>query len=316
VTTGTGGAVPGGLDVLCVGETMAMVTPDPGGRLDAASTLRLRAGGAESNVARWLAALGHRAAWAGQVGDDALGVLVTSEVAAAGVDVSLVRVDPHRPTGVYFKDTSPTGTVPLYYRRGSAGSALDTGLVEALAEAQPRVLHLSGVTPALSDGCRRLVEHLVSDRPLGPATTVSFDVNYRPALWQEPAAPRLLAVAQACDVVFVGRDEAETLWGTATAERVRALIDRPGVLVVKDGPYDAVAFSGGTVTREAPAPVEVVEPVGAGDAFAAGWLSGLLRGADQSACLRLGHRLAAAALGSTSDHAPLPDAATLEESPR
>ncbi|MDT0343803.1 sugar kinase [Streptomyces litchfieldiae] len=294
------------IDAVCLGETMAQVTPEPGGRLDGRSAMTLRSAGAESNVAVNLARLGHRAAWCGRVGADPLGELVVGEVAAAGVDVSLVGRDERRPTGVYFKDPAPSGSSVYYYRAGSAAAAMGPETAASVVAARPRVVHLSGITPALSDGCRRLVEHLLLERPVSGAV-VSFDVNHRPALWDGPAGPELLRLARAADVVFVGLDEAARLWPVATAEEVRELIGAPVCLVVKDGGTEATSFDGETVAREPAPPVDIVEPVGAGDAFAAGWLSGLLRGLGHAARLRLGHLVAGAALGSTGDHAPLPD---------
>ncbi|WP_422769030.1 sugar kinase [Plantactinospora sp. WMMC1484] len=297
----------GWLDALCVGETMVMVTPTPGGRLDAESTFVLRAGGAESNVAMFLAALGHRVGWAGRVGADPLGDLVVEQVRGTGVDTSLVEVDQARPTAVYLKDPGPDGTRVYYYRRGSAAAGMDPEYADRIDAVPATVLHLSGVTPALSGSCRALVDHLVSIRPAGRGL-VSFDVNHRPALWSDrsAAATELLRLAQAADVVFVGLDEAARLWDVTTPEQVRALLDRPGALVVKNGAVEAVTYTADSVTVEPARPVEVVEPVGAGDAFAAGWLSGALRGLDQTARLRLGHLVAGAALGSVSDFAALP----------
>ncbi|WP_234320238.1 sugar kinase [Streptomyces sp. SBT349] len=302
----TGGAATAHA-VVCLGETMVQVTPVAGGRLDGRSRLVMRPGGAESNVAMGLARLGHPAAWCSRVGSDPLGDLVVGEVAAAGVDTSLVERDPALPTGVFFKDPAPEGSSVYYYRAGSAASGMDETTAEAVVAAAPRVIHLSGITPVLSDGCRRLVERLVFDRPHAGGL-VSFDVNHRPRLWRRDAAPELLRLARAADVVFVGLDEAVRLWGVDDAEGVRDLIGAPACLVVKDGATEAVCFDGDTVVRE-PAPVvEVIEPVGAGDAFAAGWLSGLLRGLGHRERLRLGHLIAGTALRSTGDHGPLPDA--------
>ncbi|AVT35482.1 sugar kinase [Plantactinospora sp. BB1] len=300
------------LDAVCVGETMAMVTPTPGGRLDAESTFVLRAGGAESNVAMFLAALGHRAGWASRVGADPLGELVVGQVRAAGVETSLVEVDPTRPTAVYLKDPGPDGTKVYYYRSGSAAAGMDPGYAARVDAVPATVLHLSGVTPALSESCRALVQRLMSSRPAG-RRLVSFDVNHRPQLWPDrgTAATELLRLAQAADVVFVGLDEAARLWDVKEPEDVRALVDRPGTLVVKNGSVEALAFTADGVTVEPARPVEVVEPVGAGDAFAAGWLSGALRGLDPAARLRLGHLVAGAALGSVSDFAELPAVATI-----
>lgn len=301
-----------GFEAVCVGETMVMVTPTPGGRLDAESTFVLRAGGAESNVAMFLAALGHRVAWAGRVGADPLGDLVVDQVGAAGVDTSLVEVDPTCPTAVYLKDPTPDGTRVYYYRRGSAAAGMGPAYAARLAGVPATVLHMSGITPALSASCRSLVDELIVARPAG-RRLVSFDVNFRPALWADAAgaAVDLLRLARLADVVFVGLDEAARLWDVRTPEQVRDLIGPPGTLVVKNGAVDAVAFHDDGATVEPARPAEVVEPVGAGDAFAAGWLSGALRGLDHTARLRLGHLVAGAALGSVSDFASLPPVETI-----
>jgi 2-dehydro-3-deoxygluconokinase len=302
------------LDVLAIGETMVMVTPEHAGvRLTGDGTFALRPGGAESNVAALLAELGHAAAWAGALGADPLGDIVLDALAERGVDTALVRRDPARPTAVYFKDPAPEATRVFYYRAGSAASAMSRDDVPALRARPARLLHLSGVTAALSPACRELTRHLVHDRPLG-TEWLSFDVNHRPVLWRgedgegADAAGELLALAQASDVVFVGRDEAEALWGTPDAEGVRRLINRPGHLVVKDAASEAVAFTPSGTFREPARRVDVVDPVGAGDAFAAGWLSGLLHGDDEPTRLRLGHYAASQVLASSSDFAPLPRA--------
>jgi 2-dehydro-3-deoxygluconokinase len=292
-------------EVICLGETMLMVSPHDGQPLSESSSCGLHPGGAESNVAMNLAALGHNAAWVSRLGDDPIGRIIEDTVAAAGVDVSQVERDPLLPTGVYFKNPGPDGTSVHYYRKGSAASMMNRALIDGIHDKDVRVIHLSGVTAALSVSAKDLTEYLVNDRPFGSAL-LSFDVNYRPSLWNGDAPQALLALAQACDIVFVGLDEAQTLWGTRTAEDVRELISKSGVLVVKDGSREAVTFTEHGVTRVPAQPVQVVERVGAGDAFAGGWLSGLLRGLTQEDRLQLGHLVAARVLRSTSDTASLP----------
>jgi 2-dehydro-3-deoxygluconokinase len=292
------------LDVLCLGESMCVFAPTTAGPLRTAAELHAGVAGAESNVAVALARLGAHAAWHGKVGDDPFGQRIRDVLEAAGVDCSGVATDPARQTGVYFKDPGPEGTVVHYYRRGSAASTMGPGHLAGIAP--PRILHLSGITPALSASCAALIEELLVDRALG-AATVSFDVNYRPALWPvEEAGPVLARLAGAADIAFVGLDEAQTLWGAATAEDVREHVPDAGVLVVKDGGNGVTAFAGGERRYSPAEPVDVVEPVGAGDAFAAGFLYGRLRDASLEASMRLGHRLAAAALQTVGDLAPPP----------
>jgi 2-dehydro-3-deoxygluconokinase len=280
-------------DVICVGESMALVTPDPPAPLESGGPMRLDVAGAESTVACYLAMLGARTAWASRVGDDPLGRLLLSRIGSYGVDTSLVEVDPGAPTGVFFKDPGAKTTV-YYYRAGSAAARLGPSLVPSLSG----LVHLSGITPALSPSCAALVE-AVLDAP----ATVSFDVNYRPALWPvTTAGPELARLAGRADIVFVGLDEAQTLWGAETPADVRALLPKPATVVVKDGAVGA--YSGETFV---PAPaVDVVEPVGAGDAFAAGYLYGRLINLAEADRLRLGHLVAGTALRVTGDVGVLP----------
>lgn len=290
---------------VCLGETMAQVTPADGEGLEHSRELRLAVAGAESTVAQYLADLGHRSAWVSRVGDDPLGRRIVAAVGGRGVEVGGVRVDRAAPTGVYFKDPGPDGTRVHYYRRGSAASRMGPEDAERVDLAGARLLHLTGITPALSAGCAELVE-LLMERAARSGVLVSFDVNHRPALWSslDAAGVALRDLARRADLVFVGRDEGERLWGTATAEEIHAHLALRGTLVVKDGEVGATEF-GGSAREFVPAPaVEVVEAVGAGDAFAAGYLSGFLRGSGSAGRLALGHRLAGRTLRSIEDYVP------------
>ncbi len=113
-----------GHDVVTLGEPLVQLSPPSGQGLQATGTLEVHTAGAEMNVAVGLARLGHRSAFVGRVGTDPFGARVLSELRSAGVDVSGVRQDPRRPTGIYLKDHGPTGTSVYYYREGSAASAM------------------------------------------------------------------------------------------------------------------------------------------------------------------------------------------------
>ncbi|WP_406327277.1 sugar kinase [Streptomyces sp. NBC_00203] len=295
--------------VVCVGESMAALAPEPPQSLERADSLRVSVAGAESNVAMYLADHGVPVAWLSAVGDDTWGRRVRDAVAAAGVDVSRVRTDPDRPTGLLVKDPGADGTRVHYYRRGSAASALGPGLLDEDTIRSAALAHFTGITPALSASCGELVTRALT----GPYT-VSFDVNHRPALWPDASAATVLRdLADRADIVFVGLDEAQRLWGQdLKAADVRELLGRPRILVVKDGAYAATAFSDEGVCTVPALRTTVVEPVGAGDAFAAGFLAGLLRGEEMRRALRLGHITAVSALGVTGDHGPLPDSERIE----
>ncbi|MGW5422659.1 sugar kinase [Streptomyces sp. NPDC003943] len=319
---------------------MVTFLPTRPGRLADVPAFDRAVGGAESNVACALAAAGHRVRWVGRVGRDGFGDHLVEAIRSYGVDVSAVVRDPARPTGVYFRtatDRSAAGHEVAYYRAGSAASAMSPSNVPYESVAAGRVLHLSGITAALSEGCLSLMRRLTAPRPGRPL--VSFDVNFRPALWAAGRASEvLLDLARGADVVFVGADEAREVWGTGDPAEIRAALPEPAVLVVKRGAEGATVFercaasfptpplpepgaepprSGpahapapGAVAHVAapgavihvPAPrVDVVSATGAGDAFAAGFLSATLRGLDATARLRHGHLMAAAALTAPGD---------------
>ncbi|WP_329125892.1 sugar kinase [Streptomyces sp. NBC_01465] len=303
--------------VTCIGETMAALVPDPVAPLEGADQLSVRIAGAESNVAVYLADHGVPVRWVSALGDDPFGRRIRAEVAAFGVDITGVRTDPHRPTGLLVKNPGPEGTRVHYYRKGSAASALGPDLLDDEAVRTAGLVHLSGITPALSPDCLALVTALLRPAPAARPCPVSLDVNYRPALWSdaETAAAVLHDLANRADITFVGLDEAQALWGSdlSDASDVRSLLPGPRILVVKDGGREATAFVGRGVHTEPAPKVDVVEPVGAGDAFAAGFLAGLIRGEEPVRALRLGHLTAGAALRVTGDHGPLPDADRIVE---
>jgi 2-dehydro-3-deoxygluconokinase len=292
------------LEAACIGETMLLLVPDPAAPPDRAETFRREIGGAESNVAIHLARTGRRCAWVSAVGDDAFGEYVLSRVRTEGVDCDGVRVVDSRPTGLYVKELRRTGTTVVYYRRGSAATTMDVSDADHVRQRRPRIAHTTGITAVLSDSCRDMVRSLFDDPPAG--SLLSFDVNYRPRLHGPDSAGLLRDLARSADVVFCGSDEAEALWGVADPVAVAEHLSGAHCVVVKDGPRGATAFRDGKV-QHVPAPdVQVVEPVGAGDAFAAGFLHGVLDGAGLDDCLRRGSSLAGEALQVAGDLTPVP----------
>lgn len=288
-------------DVLCLGETMAMFVPAEPGPPAEVTTWHRTVGGAESNVACHVAALGLRSAWVSAVGDDAFGTAVTAAVASFGVDVSRVAVDQDRPTGLYVKERDASGSPVRYYRRGSAATGMGPELLGSLPLDQVRVVHTSGITPALSDSCLALMDRLVH-MPRG--FTLSFDLNWRPRLWTDRDPAVLRDLAAAADVVFVGADEAKVVWDVEHPADIRALLPEPATLVVKQGAEGATLVEGDAELFQPALKVDVVEPVGAGDAFAAGFLCATLAGWAPRQRLRAGHLRAATALRTHHDVGP------------
>ena len=267
--------------LLAVGETMALLTTAEVGRLRHASALTLGVAGAESNVAIGARRLGCPTAWVGRVGDDELGELVVSRIRAEGVDVSGVVRDPGAPTSLMVKERRTADMVRvLYYRRHGPGSRLLPSDLDPAQVAAAGMLHVTGITPALSDSALATVDRAVTQaREAG--VSVSFDLNYRSALWPpEEAAAVCRDLAARTDLVFAGDDEAELL-GLAgdPAGLARGLADLgAGHAVVKLGERGAVAAVDGRVHAVEALPVHAVDPVGAGDAFVAGYLAETLAG--------------------------------------
>ena len=299
--------------ITCVGEALAVLSAERG-PLESAKSFTRSAGGAEANVATTLAGLGISTSVITRVGDDGFGRFLTAHLAGAGVDASAVIVDPTRPTGLYIKERGGGSARPsdlpqgesrmFYYRRGSAGGAL---AVEDLQRPDVQrvlhrtsLLHLSGITPALSDTARQAVAQLVH----GPHRC-SFDLNYRPALWESPAgaADVLAECVRASNIVLMGMDEAAAAFGVASPREIRDAFPEPEYLVVKNDSHHVIGFHKDDAVEVPALTVDVVEKIGAGDAFASGFLTGVVTGMPTDRALRMGHVCAAAALSSTDDAA-------------
>ncbi|MFJ7289966.1 sugar kinase [Curtobacterium sp. NPDC098951] len=277
--------------VVTFGETMLLLTGPGTGAVPDLDHMRVDTGGAESNVAIGLVRAGVPTTWIGRVGTDPAGDRVARDVRSEGVDVVAVP-DPDRSTGIMMKERLTDGrTRVTYHRRGSAGSALRaTDLPESVVE-RAALVHVTGITLALSDDARSTVEAAL-DRADAAGVPVSFDVNHRPKLIDPVTArARYRAVAERSAIVFAGDDEARLVLGLAddegddeTLAHELAALGR-GRAVVKLGSRGAVASVDGVFLRRPATPVRVVDPVGAGDAFVAGWLAATLGGATSTEAL-------------------------------
>jgi 2-dehydro-3-deoxygluconokinase len=303
----------GGLVTL--GETMALLSSDQVGRLRHASVLRLGVAGAESNVAIGVRRLGVPAAWTGRVGDDELGQLILRELRAERVDVAAAKVDPGAPTGLMLKEqrTAELARV-VYYRRGSAGSRLAPGDLDEATVTGAGVLHLTGITPALSASARAAV-HAAAETARGAGVPVSLDFNYRSALWSAAeAAAELRDLTAAADLVFAGDEEAALVVDELDPAGMAGALARlgPRHAVVKRGADGAVAVVDGAVHAVPSVAVRAVDSVGAGDAFVAGYLAELLAGSGAVECLATAAACGAFAVTAPGDWEGFPTRDELE----
>ena len=277
----TGSTVTTLSEVVTLGETMALMKAATPGPLAFTESLRLGIGGAESNVAIALRRLGTSVTWVGRVGADSLGDLVLRELMAEGIDVECSR-DPGAPTGLMIKEHRTNETAKVwYYRSGSAGSRLAPEHLPERKIAAARLLHITGITPALSASAAEAVQSAI-DCAKTAGTLVSLDLNYRSALWTKHAAAEAFrALVRQADVVFAGDDEAAIVVGEAAdpLELARRLAELgPGQAVIKLGALGCVALVDGQEYRQDAVPVRAVDTVGAGDAFVGGYLAELLDG--------------------------------------
>ncbi len=304
---------PGRLDVLSIGETMALLVAQEPGPLVDVQGFSKRIAGADTNVAIGLARLGFKVGWISRLGADSFGSYVRRTIEAEGVDTSQVEVDANRSTGFMLKSRSVDGSDPAieYYRRGSAASQLGVAHLKADYALKARHVHATGITPALSPAARELVAHAMSTlRAAG--RSVSFDPNLRPSLWPDTATMRdtLNDLATHADWVLPGIEEGRLLTGQHTPADIAAwYIDRGAkAVVVKLGAGGAYVRTAEGEQGQVPGvhvPV-VVDTVGAGDAFAVGIISARLEGLPWPQALRRANRIASRALQVIGDMEGLP----------
>jgi 2-dehydro-3-deoxygluconokinase len=294
-------------DVLTLGEAMLRLSVPAGTRLETTDRLDLHVAGAEANTAIALAQLGRNVAWVSSLPEGPLGRRVSRELLAHGVDVSHVRWSAEGRIGVYYVElASPPRQVSVVYDRASSVAASMTSkdfpfeLVESA-----RVVHLTGITPALSANCRRLALDVAEAARSGDCL-LTVDVNYRAKLWSPGEAREcLIELSAGADVVVVTREDAKDVFGLAgePAEMARRALDTLNArsLVLTMGEQGSFWLSADDSGKAEAHPTVVVDRLGAGDAFMAGIIDGLLDG-NLERGVTAGTALASLALGAHGDH--------------
>jgi 2-dehydro-3-deoxygluconokinase len=300
--------------LVTVGEALVALTPPAVGPLRLATSLGVSIAGAEANVAIAVRRLGGEASWIGRVGADELGELIMTRLRGEGVDVSMAIRDPGAPTSLLLKERRTGDVVRVgYYRRSGPGSRLDPSDLDEDAIRAAGVLHVTGITPALSTSARACVRAAV-EVARAAGVTVSLDFNHRQALWTaEAAAAELRDLTRLADVVFAGEAEAGLVVDEEGPAAQAAGLARlgPRQVVITRGPEGAAALIDGVPVTVAAHPVRVLDPVGAGDAFVGGYLAELLAGADAPARLATAARCGAFAVTVAGDWEGLPSRAEL-----
>jgi len=295
-------------DLTTFGETMVRISVRAGESLENTTRVDLHTGGTESNTAVALARLGMKTAWVSRLTDNALGRRISADIARHGVDISGVIWTKEDRVGTYYLEfaTPPRSSAVLYDRRFSALSKLKPEEMDWKFLLNTRILHLTGITPALSPGCKQVVAE-ARKRAFQKKIPVSFDLNYRAKLWSpEKAAKTLAPLLTDCTILTMTREDAETVFkirGEPDAV-VRELKRRfnPEIAVLTLGGKGGMTWDGRKLLFEPGYPItETIDRLGAGDAFTAGLIFGWLQN-DLELGLKFGIAVSAMKLGMSGDY--------------
>lgn len=293
-------------DVTTTGEAMIRLSVPPGIRLEVADSLDMRPGGAEANLAVALARMGRRTAWAGGLPDSPLGRFLANHLRVAGVNLEGIVWSTSARMGTYYVEFSapPRATQVIYDRADSVAARLTPDDISWGYLLDTRLLHLTGITPPLSAGCRAIVEEGLR-RARAANVPISFDVNYRSKLWgAQAAADFIVPLVQGIDLFFCGRNDARNLFGlTGEPEEVihsLAATTHARLVVLTLADQGVMAWDGATFYHEPARPVQIIDRPGAGDALASGVIHGWLDG-DVAKGLRMGVVMAALCLSQVGD---------------
>lgn len=293
------------VDVVTIGEALIRLSVPAGRRIEFATSLDMGVAGSESNVAVAVARMGKRVVWIGALPDNPLGRRVASELSVHGVDASITWSDDHR-MGTYYIEHAlpPRRTEVTYDRTGSAAAHHDPASVDWGAVSAAQVLHLSGITPGISPTAAALAARAVTEAGAA-GTRIVVDVNYRARLWSpDEAVAGITPLAEAADTVLVTEEDARDLFGAtgepsdvAAALQARFAVPR---IVLTLGSVGSLWRDGDRSGHVEAFEVEIVDAIGAGDAFAAGIILGLLDD-DLPTGVSTGTAMAALVLGLEGD---------------
>lgn len=298
-------------ELLTIGETMVSLVSREYKRLEYGPSLDMHIAGAESNTAIGLRKLGHSATFITRIGSDSLGQLILRMIRAEGVDTSYVKVDSDYSTGIMFKENlSNDKTAVYYYRENSAATRLNTSDIPEEAITKAKIVHLTGITPILSSSCRQMIFDVMDIAESG-GCAISFDPNIRKKLWKNnDYSPLIKEYISRSSYILVGLDEAKILYGTDDVKQLAELILSSGkveYLAIKNGDKGAWVCDHSRQYFIPPVPCNPVDSVGAGDAFNAGFLAGILEKRSLKECGSIGAIAGALATETKGDIEGLPN---------
>ncbi|MZK52079.1 sugar kinase [Clostridium beijerinckii] len=298
------------MDVITIGDAMIAMCPKEKGPIIFCNTFERKLGGAELNVAMGCARLGLKSGWISKLGNDDFGKYILKTVRGEGIDISEVELVDNYPTSVYFREVLADGSSrSFYYREKSPTSTMKFEDLNEEYFKNAKILHITGVFPSINMNNREIILEAVKLAKKFDLT-ISFDPNIRLKMWtKEEAKAYIEKLLPYVDILLIGDEEIEILLGETTIEDAIKTFHSYGIekVIVKKGAKGAVGSDGQNV-YEVPAikPKALVDTVGAGDGFAAGFLTALLKGESLEDCVKFANAVGSLVVGVEGDNEGLP----------
>jgi 2-dehydro-3-deoxygluconokinase len=295
-------------EVVTFGETMALMMPEGTKGVEYSSQFSKSFGGAETNVAIGISRLGHRVGWFGRLGKDPFGRMILKSLRGEGVDISRVELSEDGPTGLMLREVVAGKSSVYYYRKNSAASTMQPSHIDADYIRQAKILHVTGITAALSIDCKEaLIESIKIAREAG--VKVCFDPNLRLKLWSiEEARPVLLELAEHADYFLPGLDELHMLYDTEDfGQIVNKLKQLNAISIIKGGDNETYIVEDDKVSSVPYFKVDqIIDTVGAGDGFCAGFITAMLKDYSYNEAVSLGNLIGSMVIQLEGDWEALP----------
>ena len=298
------------MDVITIGDAMIAMCPKEKGPIIFCNTFERKLGGAELNVAMGCARLGLKSGWISKLGNDDFGKYILKTVRGEGIDISEVELVDNYPTSVYFREVLADGSSrSFYYREKSPTSTMKFEDLNEEYFKNAKILHITGVFPSINMNNREIILEAVKLAKKFDLT-ISFDPNIRLKMWtKEEAKAYIEKLLPYVDILLIGDEEIEILLGETNIEDAIKTFHSYGIekVIVKKGAKGAVGSDGQNV-YEVPAikPKALVDTVGAGDGFAAGFLTALLKGESLEDCVKFANAVGSLVVGVEGDNEGLP----------
>jgi 2-dehydro-3-deoxygluconokinase len=298
------------MDVITIGDAMITFDPWTKGPMRFVHTFERKVGGAELNVAIGCARLGLKAGWISRLGNDEFGRYIKHFVQGEGIDLSEVRLMDGYPTSLNFKEIMEDGSSrTFYYRANSPTSTMGPDDLNEEYFKQAKLLHITGVFPAIGGQNYEIIKRAI-ELAKKHGLLISFDPNIRLKMWsKEEAKEKLSAFLESADIILTGQEEAELLLGENDPEKIIKTLSGMGIshIAIKQGEKGSIGYYGGQIVEAQPVkPRKVVDTVGAGDGYDAGFVYGVLNGWSLERTLRFANTIGSMVVSVSGDNEGLP----------